>query len=110
MKGFKLFLNHHRTVRQKSASVFHTQLCISTFFLLLVLLVGINSTENVAGCVAVGTLLHYFLLANWMWFGTEAGHLLIRAFFIFYSFSYKYLTILSLISWGELVLLIHPNH
>ncbi len=81
--------------------MFHSQLCVATICLLIILLAGINSTANVVGCITVGTLLHYFILANWMWFAAEAGHLLIKTYFIFYKSSYQYLTIFSLICWGE---------
>ena len=35
-------------------------------------MVGINRTENRAGCVTVEVFLHYFLLVSWMWMGAEA--------------------------------------
>ena len=82
--------------------MFHVQLCLAVFSLLMVLVVGVNSTGNRAGCITVGALLHYFLLSSWMWFAVEAGHLLIKTLFIFYKSSYQYLTIFSLLSWGML--------
>ena len=32
----------------------------------------ISRTENRAGCITVGVLLHYLILVTWMWMGAEA--------------------------------------
>lgn len=99
---FMQLLLYYRPVRTKSSSVFHCQLSLAMFCLQSVLIVGVNSTENVTGCVVVAVLLHYFILTSLMWFFAEMAHLLVKTYFVFYKSSYKYLAILSMFCWGEL--------
>ena len=45
---------------------------MSMLVMLIVFMAGIGRTENRAGCITVGVLLHYFILVTWMWMGAEA--------------------------------------
>ena len=69
--------------------------------MLFVFMVGINKTENRAGCVTVGVLLHYFLLVSWMWMGAEAFLLFQKLVIVFMKVTTKYLIIISIVCWGE---------
>ena len=65
--------------------------------MLIVFMAGIGRTENRAGCITVGVLLHYFILVTWMWMG---GVLLFQKLVIVF----KKAVIVSIICWGTLVL------
>ena len=71
----KIYTNHtfdFRDFRQKDVAKFHVQLAMSMMFMLIVFVAGIDRTENRAGCITVGVLLHYLILVTWMWMAAEA--------------------------------------
>ena len=85
-------------------SKFHVQLAVSMLLMLLVFVAGIGQTQNTAGCVTVGMLLHYLLLVIWMWLAAEAFLLFQKIVVVFIKVSVKYLIIVSIVCWGESVL------
>ena len=62
----------HRKFRERDVAKFHVQLALSMLLMLIVFVAGIGRTENRAGCITVGVLLHYLILVTWMWMGAEA--------------------------------------
>ena len=74
--------------------------------MLFVFMVGINRTENKAGCATVGVFLHYLLLVSWMWMGAEALLLFQKLVIVFMTVTTKYLIIISIVCWGEDTLVI----
>ncbi|XP_037799469.1 latrophilin-like protein LAT-2, partial [Penaeus monodon] len=64
------FLLHKRR-RNKTTTVIHLHLCCCLFVAELILLVGLDRTEDEVGCGVVAGFLHYFLLATFCWMGVE---------------------------------------
>ena len=71
------------------------------FLMLIVFVVGIDRTENRAGCITVGVLLHYLILVAWMWMAAEAVLLFQKVVIVFMTVTVKYLVIVSVICWSE---------
>ena len=69
--------------------------------MLIVFVAGITRTENRAGCITVGVLLHYLILVTFMWMAAEAVLLIQKLVIVFTKGSVKYLIIMSVICWGE---------
>ena len=90
-----------RKLRQRDVTKFHVHLAVSLTCMLVVFMAGIDRTENIAGCVTVGVLLHYFLLVSWMWMGAEALLLFQKLVLVFIKVTTKYLIIISIVCWGE---------
>ena len=81
---------------------FHVQLSIALFFLLLVLVTGIDRTPpNYAygGCVTVSALIQYFSLAAFMWMGAEAVLMFQKLVIVFTQITIKYIIAVSFICW-----------
>ena len=95
------FLFVFRKLRQRDNAKLHVQLASALTCMLVVFIVGINRTENRAGCVTVGVFLHYFLLVSWMWMGAEALLLFQKVVIVFVKVTTKYLIIISIVCWGE---------
>ena len=68
--------------------------------MLIVFMVGIGRTENRAGCITVGVLLHYLILVIWMWMGAEAILLFQKLVIVFKKGTALYTVIVSIICWG----------
>ena len=90
-----------RKLRQKDVAKFHIQLALSLILMLVVFVAGIDWTQNKAGCITVGVLLHYLTLVVWMWMAAEALLLFQKLVIVFVNVSLKYLIIVSVICWGE---------
>ena len=90
-----------RKLRQRDVTKFHVHLAVSLTCMLVVFMAGIDRTENIAGCVTVGVLLHYFLLVSWMWMGAEALLLFQKLVLVFMKITTKHLIIISIVCWGE---------
>ena len=69
--------------------------------MLIVFVAGFDRTENRAGCITVGVLLHYLILVTFMWMAAEAVLLFQKLVIVFMKVSVKYLIIVSVICWGE---------
>ena len=85
---------------QKDVTKFHVQLAVSMLLMLIVFMAGIGRTENRAGCITVGVLLHYLILVVWMWMGAEAV-LLFQKLVIVFKKTTLYTVIVSIICWGK---------
>uniref|UniRef100_A0A4W3HJH8 Adhesion G-protein coupled receptor G6 n=1 Tax=Callorhinchus milii TaxID=7868 RepID=A0A4W3HJH8_CALMI len=77
-------------------------LSTSLFFLNLLFLVdGWLASFQLRGlCVAVGALLHFFLLASFTWMGLEAVHMYIALVKVFNTYIRKYMLKFCIIGWG----------
>lgn len=53
-------------------------LCLALLFSLVVFIIGIERVENESICVAMGALLHYFVLVAIFWMGVEAFHMFLN--------------------------------
>ena len=93
---------YSRSLRQRDVAKFHVQLALALVIMLIIFVVGINRTENRAGCITVGVLLHYLILVTWMWMAAEAVLLFQKLVIVFIRVSVKYLLIVSIICWGKL--------
>ena len=69
--------------------------------MLVVFVAGIDRTENKAGCITVGVLLHYLILVAWMWMAAEALLLFQKLVIVFTNISLKYLITVSVICWSK---------
>ena len=99
-----MFLSVKRDLRSKDVTKFHVQLAVSMLLMLLVFVAGIGRTENRAGCITVGVLLHYLILVVWMWMGAEATLLFQKLVVVFKNLTTIYMVIVSIICWGKSVL------
>ena len=90
-----------RKLRQKDVTKFHLQLALSLILMLIVFVAGIDRTENRAGCITVGVLLHYLILVTFMWMAAEAVLLFQKLVIVFMKVSVKYVIVVSVICWGE---------
>ena len=90
-----------RRLRAKDASKFHVQLCLSLGAMLIVFVAGIDRTENRAGCITVGVLIHYFTLVAWMWMGAEALLMFRKLVLVFGEMSLRFLLLVSLVCWSK---------
>ena len=95
-----VFVNF-RKFRQKDVAKFHVQLAVSMLLMLIVFVAGIGRTENRAGCITVGVLLHYLILVTWMWTGAEAVLLFQKLVIVFKKLSTLYIIIVSILCWGK---------
>ncbi|XP_011407661.1 PREDICTED: adhesion G-protein coupled receptor G2-like, partial [Amphimedon queenslandica] len=89
-----------KSLRQRDASKFHIQLCLSLIFMLIVFVAGIDRVSVRAGCITVGVLIHYFALVSWMWMGAEAVLMFQKLVIVFTNLTWKYFLIVSIICWG----------
>ena len=68
--------------------------------MLIVFVAGINRTENRAGCITVGVLLHYLILVTWMWMAAEAVLLFQKLVIVFKKPSTVFFAVCSIVCWG----------
>ena len=92
---------HFRKIRQRDVAKFHVQLAVSMLLMLIVFVAGIGRTENRAGCITVGVLLHYLILVTWMWMGAEAILLFQKLVVVFKKLTALHIMIVSIICWGK---------
>ena len=93
----------YRKFRKRVVTIFHVQLCIALFCLLIIFLCGIDKTAVYGGCVAVSALIHYFTLVSVMLMGAEAVLMFQKLVIVFGSTSTKFFITVSLICWRKCV-------
>ena len=98
------YIYSHRKFRSKDVTKFHVQLALSMILFLVVFVAGINRTENRAGCITVGVLLHYLILVTWMWMGAEAVLLFQKLILVFKKTTTIFIIIVSIFCWGKQVI------
>ena len=101
MQSYNFNCIKYRDFRQKDVAKFHVQLAVSLMFMLIVFVAGIDRTENRAGCITVGVLLHYLILVAWMWMAAEAVLLFQKLVIVFKKSTTIYIVIVSIVCWGK---------
>ena len=94
------FIAFLRKFHQRDVAKFHVQLALSMLLMLIVFVAGIGRTENRAGCITVGVLLHYLILVSWMWMGAEAVLLFQKLIIVFKQITKFELIFISILCWG----------
>ena len=79
--------------------MFHLQLCIALFCMLVVFVSGIDKIGEYGGCVLVSVLIHYFTLVAVMWMGAEALLMFQKLVIVFVRITTRYITAISLVCW-----------
>ena len=97
----------HRKLREQDVTIFHIQLCIALFCMLIVFVCGIDQTSVYGGCVFVSVLIHYFTLVAVMFMGAEAVLLFQKLIIVFGQTTTKFFIAVSLICWCECILVYH---
>ena len=69
--------------------------------MLIVFVAGIDRTENRAGCITVGVLIHYFTLVAWMWMGAEALLFYKKVVLVFGETTLRFILLVTLVCWGK---------
>lgn len=90
-----------RKFREGNAQKTLFQISVAQLISWLLFLVGVEQTENPFVCVAVAAVLHYFLLATFMWMLMEAVlqyHAFVKVFGTHISY---FMLKASLIAWGK---------
>ena len=96
-----LTLPLYRKFRERDVTIFHVELCIALFCMLIIFVCGINRTAIYGACVAVSALIHYFTLVAVMFMGAEAVLMFQKLVLVFGSTSTKFLVTVSLICWRK---------
>ena len=96
-----LTLPLYRKFRERDVTIFHVQLCIALFCLLIIFVCGINRTAIYGACVAVSDLIHYFTLVAVMFMGAEAVLMFQKLVLVFGPTSTKFFVTVSLICWRK---------
>ena len=94
-----LFLLPHRKIRNEDATIYHIQLSIAIFCMLVVFAAGINQVQMYEGCIVVSVLIHYFTLVAVMWMGAEALLTFQKLVIVFIDITKRFIVILSLVCW-----------
>lgn len=68
----------------------------------ILVLVGVDRTENYNGCIAVAALLLYFLLASFCWMLVEGVVQYLKFVKVFDTYTPRFMLKASLPAWGEL--------
>ena len=97
----------HRKLREQDVTIFHIQLCIALFCMLIIFVCGIDKTSVYGGCVLVSVLIHYFTLVAVMFMGAEAVLLFQKLIIVFGQTTAKFFIAVSLICWCECILVYH---
>ena len=98
-----LILPLYRKFRKRDVTIFHVQLCIALFCMLIIFVCGINRTAIYGVCVAVSALIHYFTLVSVMFMGAEAAVMFQKLVLVFGSISTKFFVTVSLICWRKCI-------
>lgn len=75
-----MFFSPHRRSKALDSITLLIHLVVAIFFLDLTFLVNhhVESLDNSVGCKIMAAVMHYFLLATFMWFATQAFHLCLQ--------------------------------
>ncbi|XP_071490277.1 adhesion G-protein coupled receptor G6-like [Diadema antillarum] len=75
-------------------------LCLALFGLYFVFVIGIDRRYPTAGCVIVGLLIHYFLLASMCWMAVEAAIMYLQFVKVFNTHVSKFMLKACFCAWG----------
>ena len=88
-----------RKLRERHATIFHIQLCIALFCMLITFVCGIDQTSVYGGCVLVSVQIHYFTMVAVMFMGAEAVLMFKKLIIVFGQTTTKFFVAISLICW-----------
>ena len=91
----------HRKLRKSRPQQTLFQLCLALLLSWLVFLAGIERTSDHEGCLAVAAILHYLILASFMWMLMEGLLQYLLFLKVMKPFFNNYMLKTSIISWGE---------
>ncbi|XP_066300054.1 uncharacterized protein [Branchiostoma lanceolatum] len=89
-----------KQLRQTRPQHILTQLCIALLVTLIIFLAGIDATNSPVGCTVVAFLLHYFLLAVFMWMAVEAFNMYLAFIKVLGAHVSKFLLKAAIFAWG----------
>ena len=97
----------YRKFRERVVTIFHVQLCIALFCMLIIFVCGIDKTAVYGACVFVSALIHYFTLVAVMFMGAEAVLMFQKLVIVFGSTPAKFFVTVSLICWCKCITVSH---
>ncbi|XP_019639630.1 PREDICTED: uncharacterized protein LOC109481491 [Branchiostoma belcheri] len=77
-----------------------TNLCIALLATLILFLTGIDATHSPIGCTIVAFLLHYFLLAVFMWMAVEAFNMYLAFIKVLGAHVSRFILKAAIFAWG----------
>ncbi|KAI8487025.1 hypothetical protein Bbelb_352850 [Branchiostoma belcheri] len=77
-----------------------TNLCIALLATLIIFLTGIDATHSPIGCTIVAFLLHYFLLAVFMWMAVEAFNMYLAFIKVLGAHVTRFILKAAIFAWG----------
>ncbi|XP_052804584.1 adhesion G protein-coupled receptor L4-like [Mya arenaria] len=90
-----------KKLRAKDHQKVLLNLSVAMFCYSVIFLAGIDKTGSRSGCVTVAALLHYFILASFMWMLVEAVQLYINLVLVFAKYNPTRFIVLAMIfAWG----------
>ncbi|XP_035664570.1 adhesion G-protein coupled receptor G2-like [Branchiostoma floridae] len=75
-------------------------LCVALLATLIIFLAGIDATSSPAGCTAVAFLLHYFLLAVFLWMAVEAFNMYLAFVKVLGTYVSRFFLKAAILAWG----------
>ncbi|XP_071492422.1 uncharacterized protein [Diadema antillarum] len=89
-----------KKLRTKQPQQILLNLCLALLGLYFVFVIGIDRRYPTAGCVIVGLLIHYFLLASMCWMAVEAVSMYLQFVKVFNAHVSKFMLKACLCAWG----------
>ncbi|CAH1255346.1 ADGRG7 [Branchiostoma lanceolatum] len=89
-----------KQLRQTRPQHILTQLSIALLATLIIFLAGIDATNSPVGCTVVAFLLHYFLLAVFMWMAVEAFNMYLAFIKVLGAHVSKFFLKAAIFAWG----------
>ncbi|CAH1249318.1 ADGRG4 [Branchiostoma lanceolatum] len=89
-----------KQLRQTRPQHLLINLCLALLATLIIFLAGINATSSPVGCTVVAFLLHYFLLAVFMWMAIEAFNMYLAFVKVLGAHVSKFLLKAAILAWG----------
>ncbi|XP_072179699.1 uncharacterized protein [Diadema setosum] len=85
--------------RKRQPQRIHINLCVALLGLYLVFVIGIDRHSPTSGCIAIGFLIHYFLLASMAWMLVEAVYMYVLFVTVHSGTVSKFLRIATVSAW-----------
>ncbi|KAI8502470.1 hypothetical protein Bbelb_200580 [Branchiostoma belcheri] len=89
-----------KQLRQTRPQHILMNLCIALLATLIIFLAGIDATNSPVGCTTVAFLLHYFLLAVFMWMAVEAFNMYLAFVKVLGAHVSRFLLKAAIFAWG----------
>ncbi|XP_035665907.1 adhesion G-protein coupled receptor G7-like [Branchiostoma floridae] len=89
-----------KQLRQTRPQHILTHLCSALLATLVIFLAGIDATSSPVGCTVVSFLLHYFLLAVFMWMAVEAFNMYLAFVIVLGAHVSRFMLKAAIFAWG----------